>query len=425
MSARSDGDDWVFDTIKPSTVRQPITKHTIKRRKLSRIPSGSSSDEGIADAAAAMQRLELQTGGPLSGSTSSPGYPSKRSSTIQTPQHYDGVSTQRRKVSAGTARKISMATPTARRVSRNVSGAAPTARRVSGQSKQPLGLDMSFGNGTSTVRQFRRVSSAQRKAPIMPAQPLPPLNIAEDTPPESDAENQPPQSRDMKPPVIAASKEAMLGRRAYSKHIDAALQQTYAQTADTRKRDALSRVAEAWSALDEADPEGELLLLKNIFDRIQSDPKLAAAIMPQQIVNAQLASLRIPKSTPSKKTAMVTERDFAAGAGATGSIGKGKLQGKGSVRLSTPASSPTKLAAASPSRDGTPKLVMAPQNPHLKSLRRKQSALQLAEEKRCEDRKLEEKMPGRLEAGDEHVGMLADVLYGRWTEGLRSRWPAA
>ena len=38
---------------------------------------------------------------------------------------------------------------------------------------------------------------------------------------------------------------------------------------------------------------------------------------------------------------------------------------------------------------------------------------------------LEEKMPGKVEPGMEHVGMLADVLYGRWTDGLRSRWPLA
>lgn len=413
MSAPSDeGDDWVFDTIKPT---KPITKHTIKRRKLSRIPSGSGSDEGMDDATDMMQRMELQSGGPLQGTISSPTYRSKRNSTIHTPQPYGDSPTQKRKSSAATARKISVATPTARRVSRQVSGSTPTARRVSGQPKQPLGVDMSFGNGTSTVRQFRRVSSAQIKGPALP-QPiaLPSHTIAADTPPESDEENQPPPTRNAQPPVVAVTKEAMLGRRAYSKHIDGAFQESYAQTADTRKRDALSRVAEAWSALDEADPEGELLLLKAMFNRLQSDPKLAVAIMPQHIVNAQLASLRVAKSTPSKKTAMVSERDFGNG---TNSIGRGSLK-------STPVSSPTK--APRESRDGTPKLVMAPQNPHLKSLRRQQSQLQLQDEKRADEmRKMEEKLPGRVEPGNEHVGMLADVLYGRWTEGLRSRWPVS
>ncbi|KAK4890356.1 hypothetical protein LTR28_002617, partial [Elasticomyces elasticus] len=47
------------------------------------------------------------------------------------------------------------------------------------------------------------------------------------------------------------------------------------------------------------------------------------------------------------------------------------------------------------------------------------------EEKKAEDRKLEEKMPGKTKPGMEHVGMLADVLYGRWSEGLRGRWGLA
>jgi serine/threonine-protein kinase 24/25/MST4 len=43
-----------------------------------------------------------------------------------------------------------------------------------------------------------------------------------------------------------------------------------------------------------------------------------------------------------------------------------------------------------------------------------------------EKEKLEEKMPGaKVELGMEHTSMLADVLYGRWTEGLKVRWPLA
>ena len=38
---------------------------------------------------------------------------------------------------------------------------------------------------------------------------------------------------------------------------------------------------------------------------------------------------------------------------------------------------------------------------------------------------LDEKMPGKVEPGMEHGRMLSDVLYGRWTEGLKVRWPLA
>lgn len=415
MNAPAD-DDWVFDTIKPGTVRQPpIPKQTIKRRKLSRIPS----DDGADNASAILQQLDLNAA-PLMGS---PGYTPDRSTTIRTPKPYIQSPTQQRRSSAITARKVS-ATPTARRVSRQVSGSTPTARRVSQQAKQPLGLDMSFGNGTSTVRQFRRVSSANQKdqsafysSPMEPPQP-----IREEVRVDSDAENQPPLrvpiETKLPTPAVPVTKEAILGRRAYVKCIDPAFQECHASTAERAKRDALSRVAEAWSELDSTDPEGELLLLKALFERVQADPKLAAQVMPQRVVNAQLASLRLPHApplllapppspSPGKKKpsiASASERE----------VSPTRSTASSSTLLTTPTSSPQK-------RDGTPRLVLNPQNPHLKSLRRKQS--QIMEEKRAEERRLEEKLPGKVEQGMEHVGMLADVLYGRWTEGLRVRWP--
>ena len=285
----------------------------------------------------------------------------------------------------------------------------PTARRVSGQPRQPLGLDMSFGNGTSTVRQFRRVSSGQHRMPSVQhtVRPTTPQMSDPVTPPDSDEENHPPQITDTKlqPKVEATTKEAILGRRAYTKAIDPAFQECHAHTSDSAKREALSQVAEAWTALDQLDPEGSLLLLKEIVERIQSDPKLAAAVMPKHVAATQLASLRVAKTPRSPSTAQLSpskhgrmslaENDVASPAGSP-------------TKQRTPSSSPTKL-------------VMAPQNPHLKTLRRKQS--QLLEEKKLEEKRLEEKMPGRVEQGQEHVGMLADVLYGRWTEGLRARWP--
>jgi serine/threonine-protein kinase 24/25/MST4 len=35
----------------------------------------------------------------------------------------------------------------------------------------------------------------------------------------------------------------------------------------------------------------------------------------------------------------------------------------------------------------------------------------------------EKKLPGHVEKGMEQQGLLADILYGQWTQGLRSRWP--
>lgn len=223
---------------------------------------------------------------------------------------------------------------------------------------------------------------------------------------DSDAENRPPPVNQIAAPVVPSTKEAVLGRRAYSRCLDSAFQEAHAATGDSAKREALSHVAEAWSKLDQIDPEGELLLLKAMMDRIQSDPKLASALLPQRVVNAQLASLRM--NSPMKKNSLVSE---------SGS------------RETTPQSSPTKSAKprvreiSTPTKVQSPgKLVMNPQNPHLKKMRSNQ---QLSAEKEKGLSALDEKMPGKVEPGMEHVGLLGDVLYGRWADGLRARWPLA
>lgn len=419
MNHMPDDDEWVFDTIKPTKTMRALDagKGTIKRRKLDRIPSGDAT--GVDNATAAMEHMSLEAA-PLAQSVSAT--PAREATTIRTPKPR-AVSSQR-KVSSATARKISGATPTARKVSmaspsarrvsnRHVSGATPTARRVSSQQppvpKVPLGLDMSFGNGASTVRQFKRVSSGNR-----PSTPDHTGTSPQDSVFDSDSENKPPTTDQSSQPAVPATKEAILGRRAFAKCIDPAFQESYAGTADRVRRDALSEVAQAWSRLDEADPEGELLLLKSIIDRIQSDPKLASMLMPQRVANAQLASLRM---SPSKKGPLVSESEIGArDVTPQSSPSKSTYRESGSLR------SPSKKENASPG-----KLVLNPQNPHLKKMRSSQQ-LQADREKAALDEKtrMEEKMPGgKAEPGMEHVGLLADVLYGRWTEGLKVRWPMA
>ena len=413
MSSADEDDDWVFDTIKPGvSVKVPsLAKQTVKRRKLERIPSGDGSEVGNATQAMEAMNLDAAPLGDITNSSTAT--PTKEVSTIRTPK--PRVSSVR-KISAITARKVSVSSPTARRTSRKISGNTPTARKVSAAQsspKQPLGLDMSFGNSTSTVRQFKRVSSGiQHASPEHAASASPQDSVF-----DSDAENKPPppppQHQQQLP--ILNTKEAILGRRAYVKCLDSAFQEAHAATGDRVKREALSRVAEAWSKLDEVDSEGELLLLKGIMDRIQSDPKLASKLLPQRVVNAQLASLRMNHS-PGKQTSTSSIRTAAAGMDS---------------RDVTPQSSPSKAVhksrmsdvSSSPSKreSGTPgKLVMNPQNPHLKKMRSNQ-ALNVEKEKALSA--LDEKMPGKVEPGMEHVGLLSDVLYGRWTDGLKVRWP--
>lgn len=137
---------------------------------------------------------------------------------------------------------------------RNPSGKRTTARRRSSGVKQPLGLNLSFGNSPSTVRQFRRVSD---RSP-------------ENSPYSSHAgqgydENAGPKTLFS----VNTSKEAQLGRRAYSKAVGLACQEVLHTTGDQEKREAISRLAEAWSDLEMVDPEGLYHILKSINEKLQ------------------------------------------------------------------------------------------------------------------------------------------------------------
>ena len=405
-SPDEEGDEWVFDTIRPATAMAGT--HTVKRRRLDHDPLENGME--MDSATSAMGAMSLDTA-PLGDITNSgTGTPTKQSSTIRTPK--PRVSSAR-KISVITARKVSISSPSTQRTNRHTSSAVATMRKLSTATSSPrerLGPDISFGNSKSTVRQFKRVSSDQRQS-VSPTQPTP-ASLPQSDVFDSDAENRPPRPNAPSQPAVPATKEALLGRRAYSKCLESAFQQAQAVTSDNTKREALSQVAEAWSRFDEIDPEGELLLLKGIVDRIQVDPKLASALFPQRVANAQLASLRMNSPVKQKGSIRVAETDLG-----------------NRDRDMTPQSSPTKAAKSrvgeisSPSKGQSPgRLVLNPQNPHLKKMRSNQ---QINAEKDKAMASLDEKMPGRVEPGMEHVSMLGEVLYGRWTEGLRARWPLA
>ncbi|KAL4819829.1 hypothetical protein BDW67DRAFT_173103 [Aspergillus spinulosporus] len=211
-------------------------------------------------------------------------------------------------------------------------------RRFSGV-KQPLGVDLTFGNSPSTVRQFRRVSD---KSPSEDAVSSYQLTGDENASPKSIYSE-------------TNSKEAQLGRRAYSKAVGHACQEVLGTTGDQEKREAISRLAEAWSDLEMIDPEGLYHILRATNEKLLSDPKLSSLV---------------PQGPPPE----------------------------------------------SPQR---PRLVLAQSNPHLKSHRRRQSAAVAEPNSQPQLANL----PGQSVPGMEHVKQLSDVLYQRWSEGLRNRWP--
>lgn len=207
MSLREAKEDWVFDTVKAPTIIQQ--NHTEKRQKRLAFES-----HDLNNPESMLQNLTVEE-----------------------------ISTHEQSSPPSTVRKN-----TVKRCSSPTVSASPAKRRLSGQ-KQPLAPSMSFGNSGSTVRLFQRV-------------PDKPPNIS---PVGSMTEKD--ENRHCANETV--TKEALIGRRAYTKVIDQAFQETYAQTGNQSKREALSRVAHAWNALDADDPEGEYHLLKLIVERIQ------------------------------------------------------------------------------------------------------------------------------------------------------------
>lgn len=204
MFQKNQNDDWVFDTIKAPTIVAP--KHTPKRRKISTPVRGDHSTPEQM-----LQQLDLN-----------------KDHDEQLPS------------TPTTVRKATM--------KRRISTMQTASRRTSSH-KQPLAPDLSFGNGGSTVRQFRRVS--------------------DDSPTGSPGDSMVVRDENALPFGENVTKESLLGKHAFKQVIDKAFQETYAQTGHQAKREALSRVADAWAALDSADPEGEYHLLSLIVAKVQ------------------------------------------------------------------------------------------------------------------------------------------------------------
>lgn len=144
-------------------------------------------------------------------------------------------------------------------VDRSPPSRRPTTKRRSSGFKQPLGLDTSFGNSPSTVRQFRRMSDkASTDSGYASQYQLTDENMSPQTP-------QTPQTLFSE----HSNKEAQLGRRAYSRGVGLACQEVLGTTADQEKREVISRLAEAWSDLEMVDPEGLYHIVRTMNERFQ------------------------------------------------------------------------------------------------------------------------------------------------------------
>lgn len=392
LSSAQKTDDWVFETIKAVPTMDLRGIQTQKRRKVSRAAVEILGDHQEESPSQLMGELALDL----------------NAETEQSPTNL-------------TMRKV--AESRSQQEERRLSGSSGTGRRTarkrvsSGQQRQPLGVNMSFGNSPSTVRQFRRVSP----------------NVSASANTENEDQHHDPNSSVIRTPskakpglsslvdigsslleevksesgfsstatTIASteSKEATLGRRLYANAIGISCQDVLNDTADEAKREAVSRLAEAFSDLESVDPDGMYHIMRSILSKMKDDDTLNTMLPPQQ-----------------------TERESSK---------KGPRSNTVSANVSR---------QVTPSTPRT-KLVLAQNNPHLKSHRRRQSAQAVGNPGVNSRDTSNSASPvknknGVTEGGDdgemmnglvgglEHTRQLADVLFERWCEGLRVRWPA-
>ena len=239
------------------------------------------------------------------------------------------------------------------------------------------------------------------------------------------------------------TKESLLGNRLFAKCIDPTLSSLLANTSSPPStRTAISRLGSAWQDLDREDPEGGFLFLKQLIEKIGGDAKLAGALLPS---SSQVSGQQV------------------AGTGT----------GTGAVAPLSRSSSQVSNGAGGGGGGGA-KLMLAQNNPHLKSHhRRRQSAIlspvsngsssfstSISNNGSLENddgkgRKgsgskngfdnddnnnhgdgdgscwaLEKKFPGgmgsaRARGGAmlDHEHQFAEALYGQWVRGLGVRWP--
>ncbi|KEF54794.1 STE/STE20/YSK protein kinase [Exophiala aquamarina CBS 119918] len=319
-------DDWVFETVKAVPAVDYRSVQTQKRKRPSIDVQGNHSEGNPAQM---MQNLALDHD--------------------RHPEHSPTTSTMR-KISESKREQLA---------SGEQSSVKQTAKKrvSSAQNRNPLGVNMSFGNSPSTVRQFRRVSPSALV--------------------DTNEENEDPCSKSSSrfsstaTTIAPESKEANLGRKLYANAIGISCQDVLNDTADEVKREAVARLAEAFSDLENVDPDGVYHIMSSIIKNMRGD--------------GDLKKMLPSKHTPTK-----------------GNVGA--------------------------------KLLLAQNNPHLKSHRRRQSAQAAMDRSRDssqkkrsaanEDAELEKEITNGFKSGLDHNRQLADVLFERWCEGLRMRWPA-
>jgi len=385
-------DDWVFETVKAVPTVDLRSAQAQKRRKVDIL-----GDDDEHSTTRRMEELSLD-------------HAQDTKATVRKASQTGHI---RRSLESASVKKI------------------PKKRVSSAQARQPLGVNMSFGNSPSTVRQFRRVSpngdvaNTENEDPkgsvIKTPSKAKPLSIPiGGTESEMAPEKEDSRFSSTATTIAVDSKEASLGRRLYANAIGISCQDVLNETGDGSRREAVARLAEAFSDLEAVDPEGIYHVMRSMIDKMKQDDVLKGLLPPP--------SQQLPPPPPPP-----LQQQKAGEAGSDTASGS---------RPAIP-STPTKEKEAV----GV-KLVLAQNNPHLKNHQRRQSEALVAaqsreasvlwspsgqtpsrpsskSEKERQKEAEEEMVKKELTGGLEHTRQLSEVLFERWCEGLRVRWPQA
>lgn len=420
LSGSRNEDEWVFETVRAVPTVDLRGFQTQKRRRVESLASGILGNNNETSPTQMLQDMALE----------------RENAQKDQPAH----STMRRIPEPRLERTDSTESAKSR----------PTAKKrlSSAQPRQPLGVNMSFGNSPSTVRQFRRVSpsaigiNAENEDPNSsvirtPSKAKPGLHQIVDMDNSLLSGSKPDKTSrysSTATTIAAESKEASLGRKLYANAIGITCQDVLSNTADEVKREAVARLAEAFSDLENVDPDGMYHIMRGIVDKMQNDKDLTTLLPASSSVDslAQPGNQHQPLPEPTNHHPPL-EKD-----------GSSPAQSQPLSQAIT-ANASRQVTPLTPTGKGNmgAKLVLAQNNPHLKSHRRRQSAHAAIVKSRetsqvfspspeknrksglsQEDAELERDMFKGFQGGLEHNRQLADSLFERWCEGLRVRWPA-
>lgn len=281
--------------------------------------------------------------------------------------------------------------------------------------RQPLQVDLSYGNTGTDARLFRRVASddsgtgsATGSATTSSTSRSGGSNAENHDPMPS---SRPSRSSNNHRKSSSESKEATLGHRLYTKALEPTLAEVHAQTANAKKRDALAKLSDALALLDSVDPEGTHTLMQSVVAAMAKDRKLGPAYLHIKNEEARAAPEGYTYGTVIN---MNKAQHNGNGAAVSAPNSPAKLaNGPGGLQLRTQRKRRESLAPTADGGNGRP---VTPSTPSRSDELRKLRDLEKAA--------LEARFPGREAVpGMEHSKQLSEQLYNRWVGNLQGRWP--